>query len=218
MSGKLRVSHNADTAKGVASGFLRIVNDKITRRLRSTEQRIRELVLEQLLDAPEWKKILGTYQDQFGLTDGAAKVDKVCQTLSDTVRLSFSPFRSNGQQISGGVSLTACPTNCIEVLSLSEAYEYDKVNSESWNWLEWLLLNGDDIVVGYKVAKSPPLSSDALSEYSRTGKAIMIKANAGSWRTPPDVSGTAENNLIGRALREPTFLTQLENILQGLLA
>lgn len=85
-----------------------------------------------------------------------------------------------------------------ELLALPEASFIQTFSSNKETtipWLEWLLTKGDSIVVaGYCVWYTPG------NPNSRSGGAVMGKK--GSFRIPPQYSGTPENNFISRALED----------------
>lgn len=83
-----------------------------------------------------------------------------------------------------------------DILSIKEAsfiQLYTSKSPYSIPWLEWLLLQGDKMIVTEHHIK---YVSD--NPNSRSGGAIMV--GRGSWRVPPQFAGTSDNNMITRAL------------------
>lgn len=81
-----------------------------------------------------------------------------------------------------------------DLLSLPESvFTYiSNAGSGVLEWLRWLLTEGDaSIVSGFEFSlnKTP---------FSRTGGGVMIKGS--SWKVPESLSGTAQNNILTRAL------------------
>ena len=92
------------------------------------------------------------------------------------------------------VEIRAIESSYRPIYELPESHEFSKVSAHSWDWA--LALLEGPVVVGYQVLRSPPLSSETIDEYSRSGQAIMTKKNGGQWST----GNSPTNNPITRAL------------------
>jgi len=82
-----------------------------------------------------------------------------------------------------------------DLLSLPEAvFSYISVNGSGvLDWLRWLLLEGTNpIVIGFDFTPT-------ASRFSRTGDGLMRPLNS-SWSVPNNIAGTANDNMITRAL------------------
>ena len=91
--------------------------------------------------------------------------------------------------LKGGIEVNVQPSNFTNLLSLGSGHlVYDKGDL---HWLSWLLTFGDSIiVVGYEYNPETGLGRANLGN--------MVEG--GSWRVPPEFSGTIQNNFITRAL------------------
>ena len=76
------------------------------------------------------------------------------------------------------------------------------------HWLQWLLERGDEIIVaGYEFGGNSGRGRSGLG-YMTTG---------GSFRVPPQFSGTKDNNFISRALVGKAQEQAISKILMGAL-
>lgn len=65
-------------------------------------------------------------------------------------------------------------------------------------WLDWLLTKGNaGIVVGYKIDLAA-----GKHPFSRSGDAIMVKAEGVNYNVPDEFAGTLDDNFVSRALEE----------------
>jgi hypothetical protein len=111
-----------------------------------------------------------------------------------------------GNKIIGDIIITAIPADYSDVLG-SSAATYKTEKGDTIPWLQWLLLQGDSIVIATHKAVFDP----DKAKFSRTGEDIMLPDSVG-WRVPPEFSGTADNNFVTRAVLSalPELRTQLE--------
>ena len=73
------------------------------------------------------------------------------------------------------------------------------------HWLRWLLLEGYKVlVVGFHFRFQPGRGRSQLG-YMRKG---------GFWRVPPEYAGTADDNFVTRALRNPANERQIQSIFE----
>jgi hypothetical protein len=79
------------------------------------------------------------------------------------------------------------------------------------DWLDWLLLKGDQtqIVKGYDI-----LWGEFLRAQSRSGLAVMFPDKKTGWRVPSEYAGTKTNNWITKVLSDNVTLARLESIVQ----
>jgi hypothetical protein len=96
----------------------------------------------------------------------------------------------------------------LDILGISSSYFISSGRSKNLiPWLAWLLLEGDQVIFDeYRVKY-------VNSKESRTGGAVMVRK--GSFRIPPQLSGTAESNFITKALVEinPIINREVDGIL-----
>jgi hypothetical protein len=80
-----------------------------------------------------------------------------------------------------------------DVLSSDFSIVVDAARGYNLQWLEWLLLDGNKVIV----PKHEVIFRN--SRFSRTGAALM-KESTQSWRVPSQFSGTITDNWITRAI------------------
>lgn len=142
------------------------------------------IVRNALLSSPEYGSLLhGELREAFGLEDASSVVDNIIYTLTDNIEVRYEP-----------------PFDMVVEISRDDFQEILSVNGSSYisnnssiNWLEWLLTSGDSIIItSYHLDNSRPRAT------SRTGSAVMVPQ--GTWRVPPQYSGTSNDNWITRAI------------------
>ena len=102
-------------------------------------------------------------------------------------------IRDSSNRISASIKLQMIQQDFADLLSLGSA-SFTSENNSQIDWLRWLLLEGDTIIItNYNFILGP-------NPASRTGGGIMRKNGAGSWRVPPEYAGTVQNNWITRGL------------------
>ena len=135
---------------------------------------------------------VNTLNAQFGLPRGSSNnaVDVISDAVADSVVVNIDSLSLKLNGIKGGLTIGVQPARFVNMLNLPEASVVTK-KGVPLNWLEWLLVRGDEIViVGYEY-------TDAIG-YGRSGGGIMEKGS--SFRVDPKYSGTLEDNFITRAL------------------
>jgi len=148
------------------------------------------LVIEALQKSPEIISLqTGTLKTDFGLDFDPTET--IIYAIANSTYINFKGFRLNKNSVTNILSVYIQPSDFKNILSMSDASVLtDK--GQSLPWLEWLLLEGDAIIVTeYHVEYG-------AYESSRSGGAIMKPS--GVFRVNPAYSGTAENNFITRAL------------------
>jgi hypothetical protein len=148
------------------------------------------LVIEALQKSPEIISLqAGTLKTDFGLDFDPTET--IIYAIANSTYINFKGFRLNKNSVTNILSVYIQPSDFKNILSMSDASVLtDK--GQSLPWLEWLLLEGDAIIVTeYHVEYG-------AYESSRSGGAIMKPS--GVFRVNPAYSGTAENNFITRAL------------------
>ncbi len=159
--------------------------------------------------SPEYQSLLGgDLQAEFGLADASAALDSIKNALQASVNVSVVPVATIGTTLRGGLNINMIRSTFEDLLSLPEA-SYQGNNFEV-PWLDWLLMQGDRIIVaGYHITYN---LSDAQQRNSMSGVAIMEKG--GGWRVPPRFAGTPENNWITRTFAVEKIQKYIDNLVQ----
>lgn len=183
----------AQVEKQILNALKEELNTKLIKTAHIIQYRLRKILVTSITTTPEYRSLLGgSLQSELGVTSTNRRLDKIVQTFAENIKIKLEKMRVQAGNISGGLNIDVLQYNYKDVLSLPEArYVTDK--GVVIEWLQWLLLEGDKMIVrNYQIGLNQ-------SPNARTGLGqIMIKG--GTWRVPPQFSGTRENNFITRAL------------------
>lgn len=135
----------------------------------------------------------------FGIPgDANASVDAIVRSVVDATSIKFSQYSAN---LKGGLELQFQPTTFSNLLGLPAGHTV--YNGGDLHWLDWLLLRGDNIIV-------TNFQYNPSSGLGRSGLGNMV--GGGSFRIPPEFSGTKDDNFITRAFTNPFAETQLSDL------
>lgn len=185
---------NSQIKQNILDSIETILNQAMNKITNSLPDKIKNLVKDALRTEPEYQSLInGKLRLEFGI-DNVSNVDIVIDRLVNTLNITTNPVKKTNNTISGNISLTMMKSDDFNgVLSDSAAIVQDNARGYSLPWLQWLLLEGNNIIVKkYDVE---------LGTYpgSRSGGAIMVSSNK-SWRVPPEFVGTQRNNWTTRAI------------------
>ena len=162
------------------------INKNLVKIQRVLDQKIEKIIFQRLIAG--MPTIQGRDLAEIGVPDINTRLTSIVQSLANNVRVKIKA--ASGIQI----NIHLLEEDYSDVLSLPEAiYTYTSANGSGvLEWLKWILLGGSGtIVAGFEFS---PLASP----FSRTGGGLMV-AGAG-WNVPPSLAGTANNNILTRAL------------------
>jgi hypothetical protein len=155
-----------------------------------------DILVSKIQEQSEYQEIVagGKLAGILGLQDGGRRLARIVGQIKNSVDVSVSKFQLRGGLIGGYVRVFAIRADFSDVLSMEEA-SFISENEALVPWLNWILLQGDRILIAtHRVSFNPKLLG-----YSRTGQAVMIKTSRGPFfRIPPQYSGTADDNFITR--------------------
>ena len=198
MAGELRGKISlVQSVSEIESKILKAIKPEVNKYLKKIFEKAKPQLIAILqkfiIDSPEYKSILnGELQYEFGLPDSAARLQQIMQFWTK-LDATYNPVTVNGQKLTGGFTLNMVDAGYVEVLQ-SSASKLVTEKKETLNWLEWLLLFGNRIIIrDYQIEIGP-------SKASRTGKAIMKGVQRGKWSVPNQYAGTTNNNRITRAI------------------
>lgn len=186
------------------------LNSRLKPLYKEASSYIRQVVLNSIKSQPEYISLLsGSLKYEFGLPDSSSRLNAILSTIDQSLFVEYRPARINGQNINGGFFIGMVNSDFNDILSLGASTLVTE-NGSILEWLKWLLLEGDKIIIGgydFKIGNF---------KNSRTGGGIMSPSFSGSWRVPPEFAGTAENNWITRAIEntEDTIENYLFSLLQ----
>lgn len=186
------------------------VNGLLQRNVKQVEVDIRKLVEDAIKRQPEYKSLLGgKLQSQLGVTHPQQRLDEIVRVVVDSIEVKVNKLKETGGQLTGGLEIQFVKTKFADLLK-SPAASYVTDKGVKIEWLRWLLLEGDKLIVrSYTIGVDP-------KNYARTRLGeIMINTpkKQGGWSVPSEFAGTAENNFITRALVE--VYSDIGKILEG---
>lgn len=174
------------------------------------ENECKKLVSGWILSQPEIRSLTSSTPNslsgQFGLYPGSDElaVDNIISAVENSISTKLT--RVNDKLI-GGLEVYFQPDNFANLLGLSSGHVY--YADGDLHWLDWLLTEGDNIiVVNYSYNPATGLGRSGLGNMQKTG----------SFRVPPEYSGTKENNFITRALIGSQQETDIFNVFKKELA
>lgn len=183
----------SDIEQKINSATADHINGILSRSVTRIENRIKNLVYQWIELQPEMASITddvaGSLAGQFGIPDvnRAGIVASIIKSVVDSTQVKFTKF--NKKLTSGGITIYVQPENFGNLLSLPTGFVF--YDNGSLHWLNWLLKGGDGIIiVGYEYNPKKGIG--------RSGLGNMIEG--GSFRVPPQFSGTQDDNFITRAL------------------
>jgi len=157
----------------------------------------------------------GYLKGHFGLISGETKITQLKEALYNSVKVDFQPLKSNINNISGGLTITALQDGYPELTENSDFYYLSGEKQYKIEWLKWLLLEGSNVIISDYSIRFKGSSNKAIFNDSRSGFAIMVKG--GTWRVPTTYSGTESNNFITRSLNS-SFYSKLTKIIKNELS
>lgn len=161
----------------------------------------------------------GPLDAHFGIPKGEAfdRLDAIIDTLIGSVQVRPVRVAVRAGKLTGGIVIKAFRADFEDILGLPESrVEYtkqtepDKGEPVTLEWLDWLLIRGDEIIIEEHEI------SFGNHPRSRSGKAVMVKNETSVWRVPTGVSGTIRKNWITKAVEDSRkFIEQfLSNSIQ----
>lgn len=147
------------------------LNKKAPKAIPRIQQQLSTLIQKELKKTLVYKEALtGTLKAELGFVQGREKtiMDGIIDIIANEVQVDFTPFvNSKGVAISGGYTIYMIDSSFQNALSSSLAVTMNK--GEELPWLEWLLKEGDKIIIaGYKILFKN-------TKYGRSKEALMVK-------------------------------------------
>ncbi len=162
-----------------------------------------------LLGSPEVQSLLSTgdirsLNSLFGLSPGAgaSAVSSIINSVANSVDIKFTKISS--KDLSGSLEISFQKTDFSNILSLPQGHQVTEVGTDL-HWLDWLLTKGDAVIIA-------GFFYDPTGD-GRSGGGVMKVG--GTFRVPPQYSGTTDNNFITRAFANKN--AQISKILSSIL-
>lgn len=170
---------------------------------------IKLLIPSWISNQPEMQSLLsGNTQSlvgQFGITIAPSTiVNTIITSIVNSCSVSIVPY--NNKLKNGGIEINIQPDDFSNLLSLPQGHSIYR--DGDLHWLDWLLNKGDQvIIVGYEYNPKTGLGRSKLGNMK----------SGGSFRVPPEFSGTSDNNFVTRSLVGSSQEKEIANILQKIL-
>ncbi len=175
---------------------------------RKVETAIHNALVPALEASEEYQALVnGPLDAHFGLPDARKRANAIIQKAADSVHCQAVQVRARGDKLTGGLRITAIPSDFADLLALPEA-SLTTGKGANLPWLQWLLTAGDSIIIadyGIDFGAYPR---------SRSGEAIMMKGKT-AWKVPIGVSGTLRDNWFTRVTA--TLQSQIEQAVESAL-
>ncbi len=186
------VESNKQITRLIYDAIAKEVNPRVKKNAPKVRDNIKALIPKWIAEQPEMQSIAtGGSQSlaaQFGLPTGSRQliVDSIGTSVANSMTIEIKPLDKN---LSGSIQFMIQPITYNNLLEQSLAKVTTKKGT-ILEWLDWLILRGTQmIIMGYTYEPGTG---------GRSGGGTM--AGGGSWRVPPQYSGTINDNFITRAL------------------
>lgn len=194
--------------KNINVAISKSINDKLNKNITRIRDKAKNLVKSWVFMQPEIQSLLlggpGSLIGYFGITTTSQQiVDSIINSVAESIEVKLTKYAVD---LSGGLEIRFQPSSFINLLSISEGHTI--YGNGDLHWLEWLLNRGDTIIVAN-------YQYNPVTGLGRSGLGVMV--SGGSFRVPPQFSGTSDNNFITRALIGKTQEKQIAELLQKVL-
>lgn len=187
-----------ESNKDITNKILQTLIPEIDKYLKKALQKIRKslpnLIIKLIKNTPEYNSLInGQLKYEFGIPNADNAISNIIDIWSNNITIEYNGPVAINSIIKASFSVSLIRSDYADVLSSNDSLVIDTLRGYQLPWLEWLLLEGNRIIVPkYEVKVGP-------SKVSRTGNAIM-KSSTKSWKVPSQFAGTSSDNWITRAI------------------
>jgi hypothetical protein len=184
---------NDEISQKILKALLPEVTKYFNKAFNQCKKEITTIVSNAIVGSPEYQSIMsGKLKYEFGLPDSASRLSSIL-SFWKYLDIQYDKPKIVKNQINSYFTLSMIRADYSDVLS-SAAAVFKTEKGTDLEWLRWLLLFGDKVIIkDYSVEIGP-------NPRSRTGNAVMVGNTKGRWSVPPEFSGTPQNNWITRAI------------------
>ncbi len=127
-------------------------------------------------------------QGELGVNNPAGRIEIILDSWIRNHVLILKPLQVTERGITGGFRFQMIRSDWQEVFNLNASI-ITEFTKETLPWLQWLLVEGDKVVIQ---------EYDFAMQFGtgRTGKGHMRKWKRRRWNVPPEFAGTQENNFV----------------------
>lgn len=138
----------------------------------------------------------GSLKAHLGLQYAGSYKSEILSYILSTFNITIYPTLSisgSSEEILLNIKLEGMnPSAYSEMFTLPGASQVTE-KGRTLPWLRWLLEEGDRAVIfGWNISFTSP----KIAERSRTGLAVMIRRERGTWNVPSKFAGTKDNNFL----------------------
>jgi hypothetical protein len=201
------VFDSSKLAESIGAAFAKKINGAISKRRPIISERFKALVETLIKESPTYNSLLGqgvnNLQAQMGLISPRHILDRLLVVIKNSLEIDFIPYTISTLSTGGKFSFSILKSDYQDLFVIPNT-SY-KSNSYTINWLEWLLTQGDRIiVVDHHILYTSLVPS-------RSHQAVMIPG--GTWRVPPEHAGMPGYNFLTKALDIKTIKERFGKIL-----
>ena len=183
----------SDISNDILQALKPLVNDYFKKVYDSVSVKIQELVVQAIKNAPEYNSLLnGQLKAEFGLPDADNRINELLEFWK-YMHVEYRPVKIVNGLLETHFIIHMIQSDFNNVIHTGAAILQTE-KGKDLNWLEWLLLLGDQTIIKDYVIKFGP------NPNSRTGMAVMKGVTSGKWSVPASYSGTLNDNWITSAM------------------
>jgi len=150
-----------------------------------------DFIDRQVKNSKEFSSIIhGELKSVFGLSNPEFVVTSIISQIKKNLSIEIELSKVINRTITAGITVGILRDDFQDLLSTDFASYRSKGGDV--NWLEWLLVRGDEIILS-----NYTIESNLFGTESRTGNTLMVKSNKG-FRVPPEYAGNVHNNWLTR--------------------
>ena len=184
-----------ETEKEIEKAVLKALLDDASKIMATASKRLTKklpIIIETAITSqPEYSSLTGgILKDQFGLTNPTTKIDSLLDIWSN-INVTYKKPTISASQIKSNLSIVAIKSDYSDALASAAAEQVTK-KGQSLQWLDWLLNQGDRIIIK---------EYELVSGKGRAGNVGMRKNVKGKWGVPSQFAGSPNNNWITRAIQ-----------------
>ena len=179
-----------ETEKEIEKAVLKALLDDASKIMTTASKRLTKklpIIIETAITSqPEYSSLTGgILKDQFGLTNPTTKIDSLLDIWSN-INVTYKKPTISASQIKSNLSIVAIKSDYSDALASAAAEQVTK-KGQSLQWLDWLLNQGDRIIIK---------EYELVSGKGRAGNVVMRKNVKGKWGVPSQFAGSPNNEII----------------------
>lgn len=200
---------NSQIQQSIMQALLPQVNDYMKDAISTIRKEIGTIVNNAIINTPEYDSLIsGKLKYELGIPDANTKIAGLLDIWTKNIYIEYMPPKIISSKIKSSFSASLIKSSFDDVLSTDLAYVIDNIYQYRLPWLEWLLLEGNKIIVKKQEVVMGP------NPRSRTGFALMRGSNK-NWKVPAEFAGTIRDNWITRAIDNTE--AEINNLLERAL-